>query len=125
MKTIDITPTWSGLLPALLAVIQDGETAEARQIAKDELVKMAKAADRYNEHTKKGDFSIHIAFGELVTRAIVEGEEVTEDMGGFITEKSFFTEAEKNAYLEALNDQDGFNDSYVLEGEEIEKYNKS
>ncbi len=29
MRTIDATPTWEGILPALLAVIESGATAEA------------------------------------------------------------------------------------------------
>jgi hypothetical protein len=30
MKTIDITPSWEGVLPVLLAVIESGTTVEAR-----------------------------------------------------------------------------------------------
>jgi hypothetical protein len=46
-KTIDLTPTWSGILPALLAVIANGETVEARKAAEQELARMARIADKY------------------------------------------------------------------------------
>lgn len=49
--TVDLTPTWSGILPALLAVLEDGN-AEGKKIAKDELKKMAKVADMYVENQK-------------------------------------------------------------------------
>ena len=42
-KTIDLTPTWREILPALLAIFESGD----RQTAIDELTKMAGAADRY------------------------------------------------------------------------------
>jgi hypothetical protein len=38
---IDITPTWEGLLPALLAIFESGE----KQYAWTELERMARAAD--------------------------------------------------------------------------------
>ena len=47
-KTIDLTPTWSEILPALLAIYEHGD----RQTAVDELRKMAKLADLYNEMVK-------------------------------------------------------------------------
>jgi hypothetical protein len=43
-ETVDLTPTWRGILPALLALL---EMPETRQDALDELSKMAGAADRY------------------------------------------------------------------------------
>jgi hypothetical protein len=51
METIDMTPTWSGLLPALLAVIQNAETVEGRKAAEAELMRMARIADRLVEAT--------------------------------------------------------------------------
>jgi len=56
-RTIDITPTWSGLLPVLLMGMDDPDsvTREGRMIAKQELANMAKAADKWNAHCKKGD----------------------------------------------------------------------
>ena len=46
-ETIDLTPTWAQILPALLAVVQDG-TPEGQRAAVTELQRMAQAADRLN-----------------------------------------------------------------------------
>jgi len=51
-KTVDLTPTWSGILPALLSVIRNGETVEAQKIAEQELARMARLADAYVAATK-------------------------------------------------------------------------
>lgn len=45
VTTIDITPTWEGLLPLLLRVHEHGTTQRARSDAFDELARMAKLAD--------------------------------------------------------------------------------
>lgn len=44
-RSVDVTPTWAGLLPALLAVLDNG-TAQGRAMAKEELARMAVAADK-------------------------------------------------------------------------------
>jgi hypothetical protein len=44
-RHIDLTPTWAGVLPGLLAVIANGETVEAQQAAEHELLRMARLAD--------------------------------------------------------------------------------
>jgi len=49
--TIDITPTWREVLPALLALVENPIT---RQDGIDELVRMAGAADRYISLAKAG-----------------------------------------------------------------------
>ena len=41
LKTIDLTPSWSGILPALLLIYENGD----RAVAVDELRKMARLAD--------------------------------------------------------------------------------
>ena len=41
-QTIDITPTWSGILPALIALLDQPNT---HQFAMEELTRMAKLAD--------------------------------------------------------------------------------
>ena len=43
-ETIDITPTWSGILPVLLLLLESG-SAKGRADARDELARMAKLAD--------------------------------------------------------------------------------
>lgn len=48
MQTIDITPTWSGLLPAMLQVIANPDASfESRAAITEELERMAKIADIY------------------------------------------------------------------------------
>ena len=42
-KTIDLTPTWREILPALLAIFESGD----RQTAIDELGRMASLADKH------------------------------------------------------------------------------
>jgi hypothetical protein len=44
MQTVDLTPAWREILPALLALL---EMPHTRQSALDELARMAGAADRY------------------------------------------------------------------------------
>lgn len=44
--TIDLTPTWSGILPVLIALIRDGNEA-GQASAMLELNRMAQLADRY------------------------------------------------------------------------------
>lgn len=42
-RTIDITPTWVGILPLLLLCFENG--GETRETARAELIRMAKIAD--------------------------------------------------------------------------------
>jgi hypothetical protein len=49
-KTIDLTPTWTEILPALLAIWDKSDGG--KNIAMGELRKMAKLADLYNEMVK-------------------------------------------------------------------------
>lgn len=46
VEYVDITPTWEGILPALLAIYVDGDS-KGRAHAITELQRMAKAADAY------------------------------------------------------------------------------
>lgn len=50
-QTIDVTPTWEGMLSYYLIVLEDGNK-EGKAIAKKELANMAKAADLFNELMK-------------------------------------------------------------------------
>lgn len=50
-KTINIEPTWEGILPLLIAIVRDGNH-EGYLEAKGELERMAKAADLWNEAQK-------------------------------------------------------------------------
>lgn len=51
-KTIDLTPTWSAILPAFLAVLENG-TEKGKEAAREELKRMAQAADQFNELVKE------------------------------------------------------------------------
>jgi hypothetical protein len=48
METIKLVPSWAGVMPCLLAVLQDGNP-EGREVAREELMRMAKAADMFNK----------------------------------------------------------------------------
>lgn len=46
-RTLDLTPTWAGLMPALIALLQDG-TAEGQKTAREELARLARGMDSAN-----------------------------------------------------------------------------
>lgn len=52
MEYIDCTPTWEGILPVLLTLLENGN-AQGKATAKAELVKMAKLADERNAMVKE------------------------------------------------------------------------
>lgn len=57
-KTINLTPTWEECVPMLLHLMEAGTTREAVQLAKDEILRMAKMADKYvsiKQITKQDD----------------------------------------------------------------------
>jgi len=47
-KTVDVTPTWQGILPALLTLLQS-DNPKSRQVAESELRRMAGLADGFVE----------------------------------------------------------------------------
>jgi hypothetical protein len=47
MTPINLTPTWEECVPMLLHLMEAGTTREAVQFAKDEILRMAKMADKY------------------------------------------------------------------------------
>lgn len=49
--TFDITPTWSEILPSLL-ILLNSKNASAREVAENELVRMARLADKMMVHLK-------------------------------------------------------------------------
>lgn len=46
IATIDMTPSWSDMVPALKAMLRDGSYA-AQEAASQEMARMAALADRY------------------------------------------------------------------------------
>lgn len=51
---IDVTPTWSGILPIILTALRDA-TPEGQRMAGEEIRRMAKLADEYAELVKEFD----------------------------------------------------------------------
>jgi hypothetical protein len=55
MQTVDLTPTWSDILPAMLAVLDNKEApASSHEFIRSELENMAKVADQWVAHIKEG-----------------------------------------------------------------------
>lgn len=66
-KTIDITPTWEGVLPIFLAAYTQG-TFEGRKAAQEELVRMARIADDAVATKKARDEAIKIVGGQPMVK---------------------------------------------------------
>lgn len=54
IKTIDLTPTWSGVLAILIHHLGQGDRQQ-KNLAKSELYRMAKLADAYNTIVKESE----------------------------------------------------------------------
>jgi hypothetical protein len=52
MRTIDLTPTWAGVMPILLEAYEHGEP-EGRKIAREELMRLAQSMDEVNARSKE------------------------------------------------------------------------
>jgi hypothetical protein len=52
MTTINCTPTWENCVPMLIHLMESGTTKESAQFAKEEILRMAKLADKYVETQK-------------------------------------------------------------------------
>ncbi len=48
IKTINLTPTWSGIMPGIIQVLENG-SEEGRKIAREELMSLAKQVDELNK----------------------------------------------------------------------------
>jgi len=54
MKTIDITPTWSALILPMVEVLKNPKAdPQSKKEITDELVRLAKIVDQYNEEAKE------------------------------------------------------------------------
>ena len=47
IKTIDLTPTWSGIMPGIISILENGNE-DGRKIAREELMNLAKQVDSLN-----------------------------------------------------------------------------
>ncbi len=48
VKTIDLTPTWAGIMPGIISILENG-SEDGRKIAREELMKLARQVDTLNE----------------------------------------------------------------------------
>lgn len=54
MKTIDITPSWSALILPMVEVLKNPKASSgAKKMITDELFRLAKIVDEYNEEAKQ------------------------------------------------------------------------
>ncbi len=51
-ETFDCTPTWAQILPSMLLILRDSDNKKDKLTIIEELQKMAKAADLWNDHIK-------------------------------------------------------------------------
>ncbi len=92
-RTVDLTPTWAGLMPALLAVLRDG-TNEGQAMAAEELTRLAQGMDAHNaearakaeeEQTPRPRFEAiiwtHDSDGSAVTIGVFES--VAQDVAAY------------------------------------------
>ena len=93
-KTVDVTPTWRGVIPLILAALENGTDA-GRRLALSEIGRMAEAADKWNAHTKqeparlRGQLRDAYIAGYGAGAAVLEGDE-------------YDAEGEADEYLVAL-----------------------
>ena len=57
--TIDLTPTWESLIPAMFAVLENPKASyDAKQTVREELLKVARSTDAMAELMKAGRLHI-------------------------------------------------------------------
>lgn len=53
-KTVDVTPSWEGLVPVMLQLwSQERAATQTRWDIKQEFIRMAQAADKWNAHCQE------------------------------------------------------------------------
>jgi hypothetical protein len=61
-RTIDMTPTWEALVRPMCAVLENPsrkpDVADAKRNIRGQFMRMADAADRWNEHVKNGNAAL-------------------------------------------------------------------
>lgn len=75
-RTIDATPTWAALMPALIAALRDG-TPDGQRFAAEELHRLAAAVDALNARKLDAVLFAHDAKGRKCLVVRVHGERVT------------------------------------------------
>ena len=51
-RTIDITPTWTGVMPGYLRVLESG-TQEGKRLAREALMELARSVDAANKQAEE------------------------------------------------------------------------
>ena len=77
MKTIDLTPTWRALLPALVEVAVRGTSTEGRKEAMDALYGLADFVDKHNAEVRKDDDKVVVFFKPWFASLGIEGDGVS------------------------------------------------
>lgn len=76
-------------------------------------------AKNYIKETEDGKFLVRVILGEENVRRFNDGKAVYKsDCDGDYKEWKFNTEAEADAYVQGLDDRDGWMDSHVLFNDE-------
>ena len=91
-KYIDLEPTWKGLVPSFIRLIERGD-AEGKRVAKDYMMQMAGIADWVRQAQKKGvkmlrvpaepigeEYKIEMSIGELAQRGAWAMDDVKIDI---------------------------------------------
>lgn len=79
-RTIDATPTWAGLMPALIALIENG-TDQGREKAVAELMRLAAAADSFIAADKARAAERGTKYQAIIWTKDREGNPVTVYLG--------------------------------------------
>ena len=90
VRTIDLTPTWLGILPALLDIVRNGTTVETHKTADEELRRMAGLADAHVATRRK------LA---PITKAL---REALDNLGGEEVEDGYALDDPGDAHLIAV-----------------------
>lgn len=82
-------------------------------------------ASEIGETIKNQEIKFVAVYGDNLIKSIAENEKVNlNETGGCFIEKSFLTQAEFDAYIQALDDHEGWFGSYILNDGEKEKYSE-
>lgn len=68
-ESVDLTPAWSGLMPALIAALRNG-TAQGQAMAEAELMRLAAQVDRINAQGQRGGFPLWAIAGDKAAATI-------------------------------------------------------
>ena len=110
-KTVPIVPSWEGIVPLLVEVAANGQTAKGRKEAMDELLRLARIVDQRNEQE---DVGVRVETRPEVQYLVVFGDPIggLRFVGPFADRDDAVTYAEFDArpedwWIAELNQPDG------------------